>query len=142
MGGSGPSDLRLTLQIRRWRERVTGGVLDGSAITGKIRNSPKFTIFDVPGTIDEGTSTGSKREAWRTHQRRRNERIRTRVDGWLEMAVVNELRCQRDKISAQNWKRRERGLCDFRVALQNPLSAYGGSRVNEIVKPSLSDSGF
>jgi hypothetical protein len=142
MGGSRPSDLRLTLQIRRWRERITDGVLDGGTITGKIRSSPEFTVFYVLGTIDDGTSMGSKREAWRIHRRRRKERIRTRVDGWLEMAVVNELRRQRDKISAPNWKRRERGLDDFRVASQNPLSAYGGSRVDELVKPSLNGGGF
>jgi hypothetical protein len=50
--------------------------------------SPEFTIFDVPGTIDDGTSMKRKSEAWRTHRRSQNERIRTGVDGQLEMVAT------------------------------------------------------
>jgi hypothetical protein len=50
--------------------------------------SPDFTIFDVLGTIDDRTSMESKREAWRTHRRSRNERMRIGVDGQLEMEAT------------------------------------------------------
>jgi hypothetical protein len=57
-------------------------------MAGISLTSPEFTVFDVPGTIDDRTSTESKREARRTHRRSRNERIRTGVDGQLEMVAT------------------------------------------------------
>jgi hypothetical protein len=69
---SGPLDL-IWMVGNKPRERGGGFPGQHSAERGgghgrRRDNSPEFTVFDVPGTSDDGTSTKRKRRSSRTHQ--------------------------------------------------------------------------
>jgi hypothetical protein len=53
--------------------------------------SPEFTIFDVPGTIDDGTSTKRKRKSSRTHQDGSRQRKSDKDGARLPKAAVDLL---------------------------------------------------
>jgi hypothetical protein len=86
--------------------KVVGSELGGGAMAGIGLPSPEFIARATPGTIGDGTCTGSKREAWRTHlaglERRKSVKKGVRLP-----KVAADLLCTVAKIEG-----RELGDCE------------------------------
>jgi hypothetical protein len=119
---------------------VADGELDGGAMAGIGLPSPEFIARATPGTIGDGTSTGSKREAWRTHLAELERRKSVKEGVRLPKAAADLLCTATSQRKPSKQKLKGEGAWRLRKNDPNPSVTCGGGRIHEFVEllPSLS----
>jgi hypothetical protein len=120
---------------------VADGELGGGAMAGIGLPSSEFIARATPGTIGDGTSTGSKREAWRTHLAGL-ERQKTVKEGVRLPKAAAGLLCtaaRQRKPSKRKLKGERVGR--LRINDPHPSVTYGSGQIDGFVALLPSSSG-
>jgi hypothetical protein len=120
---------------------VAVGELGGGAMAGIGLPSSEFIARATPGTIGDGTSMGSKREAWRTHLAGLERRKSVKEGVRLPKAVADLLctAARQRKPSKQKLKGERVGR--LRINDPHPSVTYGGGQIDGFVALLSSSSG-
>jgi hypothetical protein len=135
------SDLKRAAQIRRGNRKVAGGELGGGAMARIGLPSPEFIARATPGTIRDGTSTGSKREVWRTHLARLERRKSVKEGVRLPKAAVDLLCTAARQRKPSKRKLKGERVGRLRINDPHPSVTYGGGQTDEFIALLLSLSG-
>jgi hypothetical protein len=112
---------------------VADGELGGDAMAGIGLPSPEFFARATPGTNGDGTNTGSKREAWRTHLAGL-ERRKSAKEGVRLPKAAADLLCTAARQRKPS-KRKSKGerVGRLRINDPHPSVTYGGGQFDGFV---------